>query len=106
MDAQLFGKNNDVVALSQPIHRHLAECPRVSPHSSLCHCSSFQLRSVPLESVSKLGFSPRHIGSTWCKLMHSDLMWPINGRYQCRRCHRSREITWAAQGNSRNSRLK
>src|SRR3982751_176217 len=62
MDAQLFGKNNDVVALSQPIHRHLAECPRVSPHSSLCHCSSFQLRSVPLESVSKLGFSPNLIG--------------------------------------------
>ena len=28
-----------------------------SPHSSLCHCRS-QLRSVPLESVSELGFSP------------------------------------------------
>src|SRR3954468_1035613 len=45
----------------------------------------------------------RHIGSTWCKLMHSNPMWPINGKYQCRKCYRYRVITWEAQGSLGNS---
>jgi len=30
----------------------------------------------------------------WCKLMHDSPMWPINGRYQCRRCLRHHPVAW------------
>jgi hypothetical protein len=35
------------------------------------------------------------IGAFWCALMHRDSsMWPIHGRYQCRRCLRYRQVRW------------
>jgi len=33
----------------------------------------------------------------WCRLMHNSPMWPINGRYQCRRCFQYHPIAWDMQ---------
>ncbi len=30
----------------------------------------------------------------WCFLMHRDASWPINGHYQCLRCHRVYRVPW------------
>ena len=33
-------------------------------------------------------------GSAWCKAMHPDPMWPVNGVYQCRVCQRKFRVSW------------
>jgi hypothetical protein len=40
------------------------------------------------------------IGSLWCRLMHDDLMHPIHGHYQCRRCLRYRPVPWEKDRSS------
>jgi hypothetical protein len=32
----------------------------------------------------------------WCKLFHDDVMWPVNGQYQCRRCLTYHRVCWDA----------
>ena len=34
------------------------------------------------------------IRSTWCKKVHTDPMWPMHGRYICRRCLREYPVSW------------
>jgi hypothetical protein len=31
----------------------------------------------------------------WCFLMHHSATWPINGHYQCRKCHRIYGVPWS-----------
>jgi hypothetical protein len=33
-------------------------------------------------------------GETWCRLMHPDPMWPVNGTYRCRKCLREFPVAW------------
>jgi hypothetical protein len=30
----------------------------------------------------------------WCRLMHHDPMWPVNGHYRCSVCLRSHPVLW------------
>ena len=55
MHAQFCRKRDDVIALLQPLDRHLPECLGISPNPSLCHSQSFSLQSVPNAIVSILG---------------------------------------------------
>jgi hypothetical protein len=32
----------------------------------------------------------------WCKLMHPDPMWPVNGFYRCPSCLRQYPVQWEA----------
>lgn len=32
----------------------------------------------------------------WCEFFHDEPMWPIKGRYQCRKCQRYSEVFWDA----------
>lgn len=34
------------------------------------------------------------LGNQWCRLMHSDITWPVNGYYSCRKCHRRFPVPW------------
>lgn len=34
------------------------------------------------------------VGNAWCQLMHPEPMWPVNGVYQCRECHRKFPVAW------------
>ncbi len=34
------------------------------------------------------------IGETWCRVMHPDPMWPVNGKYRCRKCLREFPVAW------------
>ncbi len=34
------------------------------------------------------------LGEAWCRLMHRDVMWPVNGHYQCRQCLREFRVPW------------
>lgn len=34
------------------------------------------------------------IGNLWCKLMHTDPMWPSHGHYECRTCGRRHQVCW------------
>lgn len=34
------------------------------------------------------------IGETWCRVMHSEPMWPVNGKYRCRKCLREFPVAW------------
>lgn len=35
-----------------------------------------------------------HFAEIWCKLMHTSLMWPTHGHYQCRTCGREYPVVW------------
>ena len=35
------------------------------------------------------------MGRLWCRLMHSQISWPIHGRYRCLVCFREYEVCWA-----------
>ncbi len=34
------------------------------------------------------------LGQLWCRAMHNDLGWPVQGHYRCRRCNRVFEVPW------------
>jgi hypothetical protein len=34
------------------------------------------------------------IANLWCKLMHTELMWPSHGQYECRTCGRRHRVCW------------
>ena len=34
------------------------------------------------------------IADFWCKLMHTEPMWPSHGQYQCRKCGRRHRVGW------------
>jgi hypothetical protein len=34
------------------------------------------------------------IADFWCKLMHTEPMWPSHGQYQCRTCGRWHRVCW------------
>lgn len=34
------------------------------------------------------------LGRAWCKVMHPDPTWPVNGYYRCPRCHRRYRVPW------------
>jgi len=33
--------------------------------------------------------------AAWCRMTHNEAMWPMHGRYVCRRCLREHEVEWA-----------
>lgn len=35
------------------------------------------------------------IAGWWCKLVHDDPMWPVNGQYICRTCLRAHPVVWS-----------
>jgi hypothetical protein len=38
--------------------------------------------------------SQTRIGDLWCRLMHTEPMWPAHGRYECRTCGRQFPVCW------------
>lgn len=34
------------------------------------------------------------IADLWCKLMHTEPMWPSHGQYECRTCGRRHPVGW------------
>jgi hypothetical protein len=34
------------------------------------------------------------IADLWCKLMHTEPMWPSHGQYECRKCGRRHRVGW------------
>jgi len=34
------------------------------------------------------------IGDLWCRLMHTEPMWPSHGHYECRICGRRFQVCW------------
>jgi hypothetical protein len=34
------------------------------------------------------------IGGLWCRLMHTEPMWPSHGQYECRACGRRFQVGW------------
>jgi hypothetical protein len=34
------------------------------------------------------------IADLWCKLMHTEPMWPSHGQYECRTCGRRHQVGW------------
>jgi hypothetical protein len=39
---------------------------------------------------------PAHLrlSDRWCRLMHSEPMWPSHGQYECRTCGRRYRVCW------------
>jgi hypothetical protein len=37
------------------------------------------------------------IADLWCRKMHTEAMWPIHGRYVCKRCLREYPVEWRGQ---------
>jgi hypothetical protein len=40
------------------------------------------------------------IADIWCRKMHTDAMWPIHGKYVCKRCLREYPVEWQGQSAS------
>jgi len=36
----------------------------------------------------------KRIGDLWCKLVHTEPMWPSHGQYECRTCGRRFQVVW------------
>jgi hypothetical protein len=36
----------------------------------------------------------RRIADLWCRLMHTEPMWPSHGQYECRTCGRRHRVCW------------
>jgi len=34
------------------------------------------------------------IADLWCRLMHTEPMWPSHGQYECRKCGRRYRVCW------------
>jgi hypothetical protein len=34
------------------------------------------------------------IADLWCRLMHTQPMWPSHGQYECRTCGRRHQVCW------------
>jgi hypothetical protein len=34
------------------------------------------------------------IADLWCRLMHTEPMWPSHGQYECRTCGRRQRVCW------------
>lgn len=34
------------------------------------------------------------LGDLWCRLMHTEPMWPAHGQYECRTCGRRFRVGW------------
>ena len=34
------------------------------------------------------------IADLWCRKMHGEAMWPIHGKYVCKRCLREYPVAW------------
>ena len=34
------------------------------------------------------------IADLWCRLMHTEPMWPSHGQYECRTCGRRHRVCW------------
>jgi hypothetical protein len=41
--------------------------------------------------------SQEGIGDLWCRLMHTEPMWPSHGQYECRTCGRRFQVCWEHQ---------
>jgi hypothetical protein len=39
-------------------------------------------------------FMWNRIADLWCRKMHREAMWPIHGRYICKRCLREHQVDW------------
>ncbi len=48
----------------------------------------FAAANAPFDAVEKLA-------ALWCGLAHNSVHWPIHGQYQCRKCGRHYQVTWA-----------
>jgi hypothetical protein len=38
--------------------------------------------------------SQARIANLWCRLMHSEPMWPSHGQYECRACGQRHRVCW------------
>jgi hypothetical protein len=45
------------------------------------------------------------MGDVWCRMMHRDVMWPIHGKFQCRKCFRLHPITWGGRVEDHSSSM-
>jgi hypothetical protein len=44
-------------------------------------------------------FMWNRIADLWCRKMHTEAMWPIHGRYVCKRCLREHTVDWSGLPN-------
>ena len=47
---------------------------------------------IPADSGRKTLASS--LGESWCKLMHRNVTWPVNGQYECQTCYRTYQVPW------------
>jgi len=47
------------------------------------------------QQVTNLTFAAK-LADWWCRAIHDAPMWPIHGRYQCRKCGRIHPVPWAS----------
>jgi len=43
-------------------------------------------------------------GEFWCRLVHPEVTWPVNGHYRCKRCRREYRVPWEDLTNGRSAK--
>jgi hypothetical protein len=38
--------------------------------------------------------------AAWCRKMHDEAMWPMHGRYVCRKCLREHRVVWESKSQA------
>jgi hypothetical protein len=50
---------------------------------------------IPSKQLSCVGAGlMERLSYWWCRYMHTAVMWPMNGYYHCRVCHRRYPVPW------------
>jgi len=56
--------------------------------------STHALRIPAPSADNSLGRLTARLGQAWCRWWHSDITWPVNGYYYCRKCWRRFPVPW------------
>jgi len=53
-----------------------------------------RIRIVRIKDWESMKPPQARIADLWCRLMHTEPMWPLHGQYECRTCGRRYRVCW------------
>jgi hypothetical protein len=58
------------------------------------NCDQIEGTGTPNSESGSMIPGQTRIGDLWCRLMHTEPMWPSHGQYECRTCGRRFQVSW------------
>lgn len=73
--------------------------PKSRPTNGRARCSNLSAKATvaitrPDKERGTMKPPQARIADLWCRLMHTEPMWPSHGQYECRTCGRRHRVCW------------